>query len=278
MHSELTMVVTDLDGTLLGPQGRVSPADLATLQRLGGLGVARVIATGRSLHSARRVLDARFPLDYLIFSSGGGIVEWSSQKLLCAHHLTLPEVTHIADMLVQERIDFMLHRPIPDNHLFAYHTSGAHNPDFATRLALYREYATPLVDRARDFGPACQFVAITRQSNLYDNLRQRLEGLTVIRTTSPLDGSSLWIEIFPLHVSKAQAAQWLCGRLSLTPCGALAIGNDYNDLDLLEWAQWAVVVANAPPALKSAFAVTASNHESGFSRAVLSRLIPRAGS
>ncbi len=48
----------------------------------------------------------------------------------------------------------------------------------------------------------------------------------------------------------------------------VAVGNDYNDRDLLEWAEHAYVVANAAPPLKARYRVVASNDAQGFAEAV----------
>ena len=78
----MTMVVTDLDGTLLDTQARLGSVNRQALELLGETGSLLVIATGRSLHSAESVLDADFPIDYLVFSSGAGILDWSNRELL----------------------------------------------------------------------------------------------------------------------------------------------------------------------------------------------------
>ena len=56
-------VFTDLDGTLLNSSQRLSDINRQTLTSLGRAGICRVVATGRSLYSARRVLDDAFPID-----------------------------------------------------------------------------------------------------------------------------------------------------------------------------------------------------------------------
>jgi len=269
----LSMVVTDLDGTLLGPDGRISPADRQTLQMLGERNIVRVIATGRSLYSVRCAIDPLFPIDYVIFSSGAGVMEWPSQDLLHVHHLSSEQTGLVAGYLIESSLDFMLHLPIPENHRFFYHNTGSAPFDFMARLRRYREFATPLNVSDRDYGQSCQFVAITgNDTGPYHAIREYFEHLRVIRTTSPLDGDSIWIEIFPRSVSKSLAAQWLCDRLQIPAHEVLGIGNDYNDIDLLEWASSAVVVSNAPAELRSCFEVTGSNMENGFTQAVYVRI------
>jgi hypothetical protein len=46
------------------------------------------------------------------------------------------------------------------------------------------------------------------------------------------------------------------------------LGNDYNDLDLLEWSAASFVVANAPDALRNRFAAVASNNKCGVAEAI----------
>ena len=90
----------------------------------------------------------------------------------------------------------------------------------------------------------------------------------MVRTTSPLDGESVWIEIFPNHVSKGTTAAWLAERLGIEPYDTAAVGNDYNDLDLLGWAHRSYVVENAPEDLSPGSMAVASNDESGVAMAV----------
>ncbi len=265
------MVVTDLDGTLFQPGARISAVALATLRELEAEGIWRVAATGRSLFSARKVIPPQMPIDYLVFSSGAGILAWGTQELLKSSLLSAPEVEAAVRALREEGLDFMVHHPIPNNHCFTFYATGRENPDFLRRCEVYREFARAGDPREPAIEEACQLLAVDpheRSAERIEALRRRLPRLTVIRTTSPLDGKSTWIEIFPPSVSKALGCAWLAERHRIDPRGVLAVGNDYNDLDLLDWAGTSFVVANAPPELKKRFPTVPSNEEDGFSQAV----------
>ena len=79
-----------------------SPADIALMSNdltrlrylveLGRRGRLRVIATGRNLFSARKVLPPDFPVDYVLFSSGAGIMDWPAQRLLRSVTMAAAEV------------------------------------------------------------------------------------------------------------------------------------------------------------------------------------------
>ena len=275
---KLEMVVTDLDGTLLNDDHCLSENDLRTLERLKASGVVRVIATGRNIFSAKKVIYPDFPIDYLIFSSGAGLIDWKTKEILFSFELSSDQVVHISNFLINQNIDFMLHKPIPENHNFLYYHSGNHNPDFVRRVKLYSDYAVPLNSNLSEPGSACQFITIIPNDIfLFEQLKKSLPEFKVIRATSPLDGKTMWVEIFPATVSKAKAAQWLCEARKINREHVLAIGNDYNDLDLLHWAKHSYVVANAPVELKCQFDITRSNLESGFTRAVLKNIEEHVG-
>ena len=291
------MVVTDLDGTLFQRQKRVSAANLDALQRLGRERVLRVIATGRNLYSARKVLPPEFPVDFVIFSTGAGIMDWPTQRLVRVVTMRPGELERAFRLLRGLRLDFMVHRPVPENHYFVYFASGRENPDFRARLGIYREFATPGSDGALPMRRASQLLAIEPQPDaqgdapdpatgvssaggpppefpvpaapsLLEVLRGELRGLNVVRTTSPLDGRSRWIEIFPAEVLKSLAASWLAARFGIDRSTVLALGNDFNDLDLLQWAPHAFLVGGAAPELLGRFPQVSTGGEQDFSAAV----------
>jgi hydroxymethylpyrimidine pyrophosphatase-like HAD family hydrolase len=264
------MIVTDLDGTLLGSGRQLSAVDRETLVQLGRLGITRVVATGRSLFSARRVLDESFPIDYLAHTSGAGIVSWPLARELRVRHMPATAAAELAAALMARELDFMLHHAIPNNHHFYLHRGGRANADFERRVQLYADYAEALPVPLLHRRPMCQGLVIEPSpgASCYASLRDALPAFQVIRTTSPLDGSSTWIEIFPAGVSKADAAAWLVEREGREQSLSVAVGNDFNDLDLLAWADLAFVVGNAPAELRGRYATVASNDEGGFSEAV----------
>jgi hydroxymethylpyrimidine pyrophosphatase-like HAD family hydrolase len=165
----------------------------------------------------------------------------------------------------------MVHRPIPDNHHFRYYSAGGENPDFEARKAVYAPFASAGNLSDAPPGEACQLLAVEppgRQPSAYEGLRAELRSLTVLRSTSPLDGRSCWIEVFSPLVSKSKAAAWLARERGVDPQGVLAVGNDYNDLDLLDWAGTPRLVAGAPRELVARFPVASSGDDSDFSDAV----------
>jgi len=270
--------VTDFDGTLFSDDHTVSNVDLETFEKLGKLNIKRVIATGRSYESVLRVIPQQFPIDYLIFSSGAGVMEWENKKIIKSYSLNKNQIKETVKILKENRYDFMLHKKIPDNHCFYYLKSSTEEGDFDKRCALYSKYCKEFDDEAvAEMEEACQFVIIIpvdpllSQEEIYEGLKEKfkkIDGLNIIRATSPIDKKTLWIEIFPKGVSKAYGIKTIADLLSTNYNHIAAVGNDFNDLDMLRWVKNPFVVENAPAELKKVFTTVKSNNENGFTDAV----------
>jgi hydroxymethylpyrimidine pyrophosphatase-like HAD family hydrolase len=164
----------------------------------------------------------------------------------------------------------MVHKSTPETRYFSYRTHGRYNPDFRTRLELYREYACRMDDTTFFTEPATQVLAIIPGSPDMEYIRMirtELSDYSVIHATSPLDHESAWIEVFHRQVSKAGAVAFLSEKLGICKDNVIAVGNDYNDHDMLKWSGKAFVVNNAPEILKHKFCNVASNDECGVTEA-----------
>ena len=264
------LFVVDLDGTLLGSDRTLAESNRVALRQLGEQGVVRAIATGRSLFSYNTVEMPGLPMDFVIFSTGAGVLKCNTGEIIRKAHLEPRDVELVSGILKTFGLDFMIHCPIPDNHRFAYHRSNSTNSDFDRRLELYSQHAKSLSASSNHFGPATQLLAIVPAEGartILNTIRRKLHAFNVIQTTSPLDGESTWIEIFPLTVSKSQTTAWLADQLKIAKQNVAAVGNDYNDLDLLEWSDHSYVVNNAALDLKKRFPIVASNNNGGVAEA-----------
>lgn len=264
------LFIVDFDGTLLRSDRTFATEDLEALRRLGERGIVRTIATGRSLYSFNMAAVSELPVDFVIFSMGAGVLQYSGGKIVRRANFEPHEVEQACNVLIKARLDFMIHRTIPENHKFAYFRSSDKNADFERRLSRYRQFAHPLVESPQAFGPATQLLAVVAPRlgmPVLKKIRSELFDFNVIHTTSPLDGKSTWIEIFPAAVSKSLTAAWLAAKLAIDKRQIVSVGNDYNDLDLLQWAAHSYVVDNAPPDLKARFPAVASNDNCGVAEA-----------
>ncbi len=264
------MCVTDLDETLLNAEHQISEPNLLALHKLGERGICRVAATGRSLFAVRKVIAETAPFDYIIFSTGAGIINWHTKTIILSRLIEQSYIEHTFKQLEKLKLDFMFHAPIPENHRFvAVRSAGL--PDFERRISYYEEYCVPLLNgKNLPWQEGTQFLAIAEAGAEYlcPLLTDLLKPLHVVRTTSPLDHQSLWLEIFAPDVSKGSAVTFLRETLGVQTDCLMVAGNDYNDEDMLHLTRHAYVTSNSPAELRSQFQVVSDYNEHGFSEAV----------
>ncbi len=261
-NTDIKILFSDFDGTLFSKSKSISETDIQILQQMGLLGIVRVIATGRSFFSIRKVIPETFPIDYIILSSGAGIMKWQTKQLLQISSISGELTDALCSLLIKSDMPFFVQNPLPENHVGYYYLNRNQNPDFKRRLNLYRNFMEP-IEKRRPGQTASQFILIHRNEQEIKNLLKPFTShLHLIKATSPLDHKTLWLEIFPSRISKASAAQWLMQYLNIRNEKSLAIGNDFNDLDLLHWASKAYVMPDSPKLLLDRFPVLTLNNGS----------------
>ena len=271
-NKPLRVIATDLDGTLLPHGGQFHANDLDALIRLGEQGIVRIIATGRSLWSAQKVLHDDFPIDYLVFSSGAGIYCWKEKRLLHSYSIPFEDVRMAMNLFKAHNLAFTLHHKSPFNHQFYYHKGTNPHPNLFDYLSHYHPHGTLMHDEAQP-GEYSQLLAFMPNKALFDQLRPEIVNMKTVRATSPIDNSSIWLECFNPKVSKANGIEMICQQCGISPDQVGVIGNDYNDLDMLNAFAHAGVVNNAPDELTKQFLVMPSVNDAGFSHFVASSVL-----
>lgn len=267
----MKIVFTDLDGTLFNSDFKISAENLRSLYRIKENNALNVFVTGRNLFSTQKVLDNDLPVDYLIYSTGIAMIDFKTKKTLFNFEIKNNISHELIKYLEEMNLNFFVHLAAPNNH-YSYYKYSIKDTDFEQRLNLYSKFANPLNGDYKHIN-ASQFVIILPNDiQLYEQLKEKIKNkfpfLSYIRATSPLNHSNIWFEIYPPKISKGFAVKLLCKKLNINLNKIAAIGNDYNDYDMLEIAKKAFVVDNSPQMLKDKFTIVASNDENGFSEAI----------
>ncbi|PTN06795.1 HAD-IIB family hydrolase [Mangrovibacterium marinum] len=271
-RKKIALVATDLDGTLLRSDKSISKEDWAMLEFLGEHGILRVVATGRDFRKVKEVIPDHAPFDYVAFSTGAGIYDCRNQELLYKKNIEQATVNQIIDVLVEKRFNFYVFRGIPENSYCWYYRGEHLCQEFERYYSFHHQYASLLPETGQIDTDACQFLVIFEQAEDFDRLKAELEehfdDIKVLRASSPLETGYVWMEIFHKSVSKGNAIQYLCKLHDIPQNSTFSIGNDYNDLELLDFTSISYLVENSPEELKHKYLKAPSNEESGFSSSV----------
>ncbi len=259
-------IIIDLDGTTL-PRNwhQISEENREALEEAGRQGVVRILATGRSVFSLNNTLPEGLPVDYMVFSSGAGIMRWGDKEILLTRELSAEETLDIATHLWKYDINFTIQQRIPDNHHFYYRNISSLHEDFRRRIENYPGLGTPIssIDEIQD--GATQFLVILdgKQLQLHGDIQQKLSTYSVIRSTSPIDNQAIWTEVFAPDVNKGTSCQLLLDQLGIHYDACAGLGNDYNDLDFLKRCGHPFIVSNASQSLRDQFDNMPADEDNG---------------
>jgi len=256
----LKSVILDLDGTLLNDDKTVGEEDIKALREIEKQGIVRIIATGRSLFSTNQVLPDDFPIDYLIFAAGAGIMNFKTKEILKSHFIKKKDIIIIAEKLNELKIDFQVREEIPNSHRYLYKRFSKINPDFDRINDIYKSYIKEL-NGLKILSDSARFICIAQNTKIVKQIENEFKEFSIIRATSPIDNQSVWMEIYPKGVNKGTAVKYLFQKKDLDLQNAIGIGNDYNDIHFLDLLTESYMVNNAPSVLKEKYKLTVSNNE-----------------
>jgi Cof subfamily protein (haloacid dehalogenase superfamily) len=276
MMNKLKMVVTDLDGTLLQNDHSISEVDLETLDLLGELGICRVAATGRNPFKLRKALNPTHPFDYVICSSGACIINWHTQEIIQAINFPEEITEQLIQYLIEKEYNFKVADSLPDNHNFFWWRNHE-CPEIERYIDVHSK-----MGKAEEIIPGNKYSSsqlllfFSKKGRRFEQVKKELLAqfteISIIKTTSPIDDHWTWMEIYPKGISKAHGIEEICRLKKIQRSETFSIGNDFNDLEMLNFTNLSYVVHNAPDELKEKFLISLPHHENGFSHAVRQHL------
>jgi len=269
----IKLVATDLDGTFLRDDKSISDRNLEALHLLGSKNIIRVVATGRNLRKVNEVISEAIPFDYIVYSSGAGVFDRLKLEHIYTQNIQAGPANKLIEYFLVNDLNFHAFHPAPHNHSLWYHRGSEHCAEFERYFSFHNSFASPLPENNYLENGVCQFlVVIPGDENRFVKMKNHIEEMCpeirVIRSSSPLNTGYIWLEIFHKEVSKGNGVLQLCNRLNILPSETLGIGNDYNDIDLLEFTEHSFLTDNAPEALKNSFRLLPTNEEDAFAHAV----------
>ena len=270
------LFVADMDGTLLNDNKELSGKDIQTIKKLQDFGIKFAVATGRHdsmIKSYLKHLDLHVP----VISCNGAIVrEPFSDQIFLAEALPKEQSLHVIDICRKWNASFHIygHESIfgekLSHKMLYYHNLNKTLPsDERTKLVFVPDCKDIVLNGSE---PLYKFLIISdRSKDLLDIMGQitKIEGLTVCQSMP------LLCDVMKEGITKAYALQKLSESLGIKRNEIVAIGDQYNDIDLIEYAGLGIAVANAEDALKEkADTVTIStNNENAVSEAIESFLL-----
>ncbi len=273
----IKLVATDLDGTFLKDDKSISHKNLEALRVLGENNVVRTVATGRNLQKVKEVLHDNVPFDFVVYSSGAGVFNWKTQKHIYNQNIGKESAIKIINYLVENEMNFHAFFPTPENHKHWFFRGKEKCEEFERYFDFNKDQGVELNLNQLPGTSLCQFLLIIRENEkLFTKTKAAIETLCpevrVIRASSPLTEGYIWMEVFHKSVSKGNGIKHICDLLQIPQSETMGIGNDYNDVDLLDFTARSFFTDNTPDAIKHRYEKAPSNEDDAFAFVVQSFL------
>ncbi|WP_372949553.1 HAD family hydrolase [Mariniphaga sp.] len=269
----IKLVATDLDGTFLKNDRSISFENLKALQLLGEKKILRVVATGRNLRKVMEVIPVEVPFDYIVYSSGAGIYNWTDKKHIYHKNINRDTSNLLIEYFRKKDYNFYAFDEAPENHRLWFHRGQQECEEFNLYFSFHNSFSEQLPTNSELKNGLCQFMLIIPEdeekfASLKTEIEAQSDEIRVIRSSSPVTKGYIWVEVFQSDVSKGHGVSHLCNLLGVNQRETIGIGNDYNDLDLLYFTAFSFLTENAPPELKNKFTPVPSNENDAFAYAV----------
>ena len=265
----MELIVFDLDGTLLNRESAISDYTSETLQLLSQREIAYTVATGRTLHGARAILEGhRFELPQ-VFKNGVMIWHPAQQRFSSSTTLTASELENVVRACLDHGVAPFVFTLDADDNSTVYHP--------ALRTEADRELVRVLgLDghiriRALDRLPANAAVTHVNSIGAPDAIAAVVHSVEdqphlVAYSGLAREGAEWhWLDVHHSDASKGGAIQTLKTLLGLER--VICFGDSDNDLSMFAAADEAYAPANANDAVRSAATAIIGHHdEEGIAR------------
>ena len=269
----IRLIASDIDGTLLNPQFQISPCDLDALRRAHVAGIEVVLVTGRR-HTFALPIAQQLGFDLWLISSNGAITRSLAGETF--HRDLMPRQTCLDICTAMQ--DFRGHTVLT----FDKETKGAivleHLDDLNASIRRWLEknmefieFVVP-IETALVADPVqamfCGTMARMNQALTALDAAKLSNRITVLRTEYPERDLSM-IDVLNQGCSKGHALERWAAHRGFKRDQVMAIGDNHNDVEMLEFAGHPVIMGNACEELRArGWNVTLGNDRCGVAAAL----------
>jgi Cof subfamily protein (haloacid dehalogenase superfamily) len=272
----LRLIAVDIDGTLLNPEFRISETDLATLRRAYTQGIEVILVTGRR-HAFALPIAQQLGFDLWLISSNGAVTRSLAGETF--HRDLLPEPT------CRELVSAM--REFRGQTVLTFDRDGLDSDASGTiviermdelegsiqrwleKNMRYIQFVVPIENALTSDPVQAMFCGpIADMKRVLQVLATCGLPITVLRTEYPGRDLSI-VDVLNAGCSKGHALERWANYRGITPAQVMAVGDNYNDIEMLAFAGHPFIMGNASEELRGrGWTLTRSNAESGVAAAI----------
>src|SRR6266566_1603450 len=267
----IKMVVIDIDGTLLTPEGTITAPTLEAVRATQQAGIVVTLATARRYYNTVKIANELGLDTQLILYDGAMIVQHPHKTILHMHPLQAKVGQQAVELLVRHKLQPVVHPATGTEEEIWTGPADFDNPwvDAYFTSAPEQVRRMPFETLCAGHPDPIRVVAFAPEEIIHTLLPEvsRLDCTWTITRRGNYGSAEL--AIMNPNCSKASGVAELAKYLDIPLEQVMAIGDNNNDIAMLRSVGWGVAMGQAPEAVKAAAkAVTASNREDGVALAI----------
>ena len=262
----IKLITIDVDGTLVTPLKRLKKKNIIEIDRARDMGVHIALASGRPFHSMERYIEKLGLMQeghFSVCQNGSYIVDNGTKKWISGSFQTLDDLIRLDELMEDFNVEVSA---MDDVGFYTRHRK----PSFYTKssalinkLNLTKIAYDDLPDDTH-FGRFLVLGSASSIKKVLENMPEDLKKDYYAVQTAPFQ-----IEVMNKNANKGNAVRALAKNLGITADEIMSIGNEKNDIPMLEQTGFPVAMANAVDELKKhAKFITKSNLQSGVGYAI----------
>jgi Cof subfamily protein (haloacid dehalogenase superfamily) len=260
---KIKLVATDLDGTLLTREMGLSHENREALERCITEGITVVVATGRSLSSVPEQVRRIRGLEWLVCANGAKIYDNVTEEQLFSDCLSREAIDAVWDIIEDATVmKEIFYNGVPYTSALAFeHLEDFGVPDhFADYVRATRKPVEDLTAFTREHIDEIENINFIHSSDeekipLLHKLAAH-RALYTLTTSLPFN-----FEIGGAGVDKSKAVDFICRKLGIRQDEVMCIGDNNNDVAMIEYAGVGVAVENAVAAAREAADFITTAHD-----------------
>jgi Cof subfamily protein (haloacid dehalogenase superfamily) len=269
------LIGIDVDGTLLDSEGRLPDANRDAIHEAVARGIHVALVTGRSFPFARPIADP-LPSSLSLIVSSGAVERTMDGTTLVRRLLGRDVARALLERTAEQRASAALIFDRDVERQMVFESMDWEHPgrrNYWARNQSLIAQCVPLPDALVEDPIQVMFNGgVDAMRRLADDLRRDADGYAVALTEYVHRDFSL-IDITAPGATKGRALAWRAERLGLGSDEVMAVGDNLNDLDMLDYAGTPVVMANAVAGLQElsterGWHMTGHQDEAGLAQAI----------
>ncbi|HWX92437.1 MAG TPA: Cof-type HAD-IIB family hydrolase [Terriglobales bacterium] len=269
----IRLLALDIDGTLLNPQFQISEADMSALRRSHACGIEIALVTGRR-HDFALPIAQQLGFDLWLISSNGAITRSLQGETFYRDLLPAETCRRLCQAMVEFRGNTVLtFDKRGKGSIVLEHLNELENSirRWLEKNLEYIDFVIPVEDalvtdpvQAMFCGPIPRMQQALAALASCPLARQ----VTVLRTEYPARDLSI-VDVLNQGCSKGHALERWARHRSIPQAQVMAIGDNYNDIEMLAFAGYPVIMGNASADLRNrGWKVTLPNDQNGVAAAL----------